>query len=205
MRLSDFDFDLPEGLIATRPARPRTAARLLVAQGDAVEDATVADLPRFLRPGDLLVLNDTRVIPARLSGTRTRATPQGDATAKVEITLLEPTADGAWRALAKPLRKLRTGETVRFGDTLSAVVDAMSDTDLTLRFDTHGAALDEAGLEYNNDDPQFRATMSVDLDAEGARKFLKLADAVEELDDVQNVYSNANIPADVMAQLEDDE
>ena len=67
------------------------------------------------------------------------------------------------------------------------------------------AALDEAGLEYNNDDPQFRATMSVDLDAEGARKFLKLADAVEELDDVQNVYSNANIPADVMAQLEDDE
>lgn len=67
------------------------------------------------------------------------------------------------------------------------------------------AALDEAGLEYNNDDPQFRATMSVDLDAEGARKFLKLADAVEELDDVQNVYSNANIPADVMAQLEDDD
>ncbi|MGW2673540.1 YebC/PmpR family DNA-binding transcriptional regulator [Kocuria sp. KSNUG] len=67
------------------------------------------------------------------------------------------------------------------------------------------AALDEAGLEYNNDDPQFRATMSVDLDAEGARKFLKLADAIEELDDVQNVYSNANIPADVMAQLEDDE
>ena len=144
MRLSDFDFDLPEGLIATRPARPRTAARLLVAQGDAMTDATVADLPRFLRAGDLLVLNDTRVIPARLTGSRTRATPQGEATAKVEITLLEPTAEGNWRALAKPLRKLRAGETVRFGDVLSAVVDAMSDTDLTLRFDTHGAALDEA-------------------------------------------------------------
>ncbi|GLS80148.1 tRNA preQ1(34) S-adenosylmethionine ribosyltransferase-isomerase QueA [Paracoccus marinus] len=144
MRLSDFDFDLPEGLIATRPARPRTAARLLVAQGDAMTDATVADLPRFLRAGDLLVLNDTRVIPARLTGSRTRATPQGEATAKVEITLLEPTPGGNWRALAKPLRKLRAGETVRFGDTLSAVVDAMSDTDLTLRFDTHGAALDEA-------------------------------------------------------------
>lgn len=144
MRLSDFDFVLPEGLIATRPARPRTAARLLVAQGDAVEDATVADLPRFLRPGDLLVLNDTRVIPARLTGTRTRATPQGDATAKVEITLLEPTANGAWRALAKPLRKLRTGETVRFGDALSAIVDGMAETDLTLRFDADGAALDEA-------------------------------------------------------------
>ena len=62
----------------------------------------------------------------------------------MEITLLEPTAEGNWRALAKPLRKLRAGETVRFGDVLSAVVDAMSDTDLTLRFDTHGAALDEA-------------------------------------------------------------
>ena len=144
MRLSDFDFDLPEGLIATRPARPRTAARLLVARGDAMTDATVADLPRFLRAGDRLVLNDARVIPARLTGTRTRATPQGEATAKVEITLLEPTPGGNWRALAKPLRKLRAGETVRFGDTLSAVVDAMSDTDLTLRFDTHGAALDEA-------------------------------------------------------------
>ncbi|MBV0892743.1 tRNA preQ1(34) S-adenosylmethionine ribosyltransferase-isomerase QueA [Paracoccus sp. Z118] len=144
MQLSDFDFDLPEGLIATRPARPRTAARLLVAQEGAIEDATVAELPRFLRPGDLLVLNDTRVIPARLSGTRTRATPQGDATAKIEITLLEPGPEGTWRALAKPLRKLKTGEVVRFGDTLSAVVAAMSDIDLRLRFDASGAALDEA-------------------------------------------------------------
>ena len=66
-------------------------------------------------------------------------------------------------------------------------------------------ALEESGLDYNNDDPQFRPTMKVDLDAEGAKKFLKLADAVEELDDVQNVYSNANIPAEVMAELEDDE
>ena len=63
-------------------------------------------------------------------------------------------------------------------------------------------ALDEAGLDYNNDDPQFRPTMKVDLDAEGAKKFLKLADAIEELDDVQNVYSNANIPESVMAELE---
>jgi S-adenosylmethionine:tRNA-ribosyltransferase-isomerase (queuine synthetase) len=68
MKLSDFDFDLPEALIATRPARPRRAARLLVAEGDAITDAGVADLGRCLRPGDRLVLNDTRVIPARLSG-----------------------------------------------------------------------------------------------------------------------------------------
>ena len=63
-------------------------------------------------------------------------------------------------------------------------------------------ALDEAGLQYNNDDPVFRPTMQVDLDAEGAKKFLKLADAIEELDDVQNVYSNANVSDEVMAELE---
>jgi S-adenosylmethionine:tRNA ribosyltransferase-isomerase len=68
MRLSDFDFDLPEGLIATRPARPRSSARMLVAEGDAIRDAHVFDLPGLLRPGDRLVLNDTRVIPARLTG-----------------------------------------------------------------------------------------------------------------------------------------
>lgn len=67
------------------------------------------------------------------------------------------------------------------------------------------AALDEAGLDYNNDDPQWRPTMNVDLDAEGARKFLRLADAVEELDDVQNVYSNAHISPEVMAELEADD
>ncbi|MCJ8504396.1 YebC/PmpR family DNA-binding transcriptional regulator [Kocuria flava] len=66
-------------------------------------------------------------------------------------------------------------------------------------------ALDEAGLEYNNDDPQFRPSMKVELDEDGARKFLRLADAVEELDDVQNVYSNADIPAEVLARLEDED
>ena len=66
-------------------------------------------------------------------------------------------------------------------------------------------ALDAAELEYNNDDPQFRPTMTVDLDADGAKKFLKLADAIEALDDVQNVYSNVEISPEVMAQLEDAE
>ncbi|WBU62985.1 tRNA preQ1(34) S-adenosylmethionine ribosyltransferase-isomerase QueA [Paracoccus aerodenitrificans] len=143
MKLSDFDFDLPEALIATRPARPRSAARLLVADSDGLADRHVFDLPELLQPGDLLVLNDTKVIPARLSGTRTRTTPQGDVTAKIEITLLEPAADG-WRALARPLRKLRQGETIRFGDTLSARVEALRDTELTLQFDAKGGALDEA-------------------------------------------------------------
>lgn len=144
MRLSDFDFDLPEGLIATRPAQPRTAARLLVASGGQITDSTVADLPGFLRSGDLLVLNDTRVIPARLTGTRTRPTPQGDATARIEITLMEPTAEGSWRALAKPLRKLKPAETIRFADRLSAVVESIGDGDLVLRFDAEGAEFDSA-------------------------------------------------------------
>ena len=147
LRLSDFDFDLPEGLIATRPARPRSAARLLVAQGDRITDATVADLPGFLRPGDLLVLNDTKVIPARLTGTRTRPTPQGDAVARIEVTLTEPTYEGGWKALVKPLRKLKPGEVIRFGDHLSARVAAIAEGEATLAFDATGAAFDAALAE----------------------------------------------------------
>ncbi|WBU61792.1 tRNA preQ1(34) S-adenosylmethionine ribosyltransferase-isomerase QueA [Paracoccus albus] len=143
MKLSDFDFHLPEGLIATRPARPRSAARLLLAERNGIFDRHVFDLPSILQPGDLLVLNDTKVIPARLTGLRERETPQGLATAKVEITLLEPNAKG-WRALAKPLRKLRPGETIRFGDALSARVVDMGETDLVLEFDAAGDALDAA-------------------------------------------------------------
>lgn len=86
MKLADFDFDLPEHLIATRPARPRTSARLLLAEGDRISDRHVRDLIDILRPGDRLVLNNTKVLPARLFGTRAR----GEAVAKVEITLLEP-------------------------------------------------------------------------------------------------------------------
>ncbi|MGA0539115.1 tRNA preQ1(34) S-adenosylmethionine ribosyltransferase-isomerase QueA [Neotabrizicola sp. VNH66] len=144
MQLADFDFDLPEALIATRPARPRTSARLLLAEGDGISDRRVSDLVEIFRPGDRLVLNNTRVIPARLFGTRTR----GDAVAKVEITLLEPAAEG-WRALAKPLRKVKEGEVIRFSDHLSATVAEKSDTDLRLAFNLTGgdfdAALAEAG------------------------------------------------------------
>ncbi|MFT5066383.1 MAG: S-adenosylmethionine:tRNA ribosyltransferase-isomerase, partial [Reinekea sp.] len=72
MKLSDFDFDLPERLIAVRPAKPRTSAKLLVARGDQITDSTVLDLVDVLRSGDVLVLNDTKVIPARLFGVRHR-------------------------------------------------------------------------------------------------------------------------------------
>ena len=139
MKLSDFDFDLPEALIATRPARPRTAARLLVAEGDRITDARVADLVTFIRPGDRLVLNNTRVIPARLFGRRQRA----EAVARVEITLLEPLPAG-WRALARPLRKVQPGEVIRFSDDLSATVVSKGETDLTLAFNLSGADFDAA-------------------------------------------------------------
>lgn len=144
MKLSDFDFDLPEALIATRPARPRTAARLLLAEGESIRDLKVADLIDIFRPGDRLVLNNTRVIPARLFGQRQR----GEASAKIEITLLEPQAQG-WRAFAKPLRKVNIGEVIRFSDQLSAMVAAKSETDLRLEFNLTGddfdAALNDAG------------------------------------------------------------
>ena len=149
MQLSDFDFELPERLIATRPARPRSSARLLVAQGDAITDAHVRDLTRWLRPGDRLVLNDTRVIPARLSGTRRRDGAQGVTEARIEVTLLEPRADGCWGALIKPLKKLREGEEVRFSDDLSAVLEAKEEGQGVLRFNLAGedfdAALNAAG------------------------------------------------------------
>ena len=140
MKLQDFDFALPEALIATRPAQPRTAARLLVAAGGGLQDRHVSDLVHILRPGDRLVLNNTRVIPARLFGTRAR----GAAVARVEVTLLEPQAGGGWRALAKPLRKVQPGEEIVFSDQLSARVAAKSETDLTLDFNLSGADFDAA-------------------------------------------------------------
>ena len=149
MKLTDFDFDLPEDLIATRPAVPRTSARLLLAQGAALSDRRVSDLPDILRPGDRLVLNDTRVIPARLSGQRFRSGAAGETAARIEVTLLEPRADGTWAALLKPLKKLRVGETVEFTGGLSATLTGVADGQGLLRFNLSGedfdAALAEAG------------------------------------------------------------
>lgn len=139
MKLSDFDFDLPEVLIATRPARPRSSARLLLAKGDQISDHHVSDLVEIFQPGDVLVLNNTKVIPARLSGMRRR----GEAEAKVEITLLEATPQG-WRALAKPLRKVLAGEEIVFSDQLSARVLAKTETDLELGFNLTGDDFDAA-------------------------------------------------------------
>ncbi len=144
MKLDDFDFDLPEDLIATRPARPRSSARLLLAVGDGIEDRRVSDLTAILRPGDRLVINNTRVIPARLTGRRLRDSAQGPVVAKVEVTLMEPHPSGGWRAMAKPLRKLAVGERVEFSPDLSAVVTGKGPEDVVLRFDRTGADFDAA-------------------------------------------------------------
>jgi len=149
MKLSDFDFDLPDGLIATRPARPRSAARLLVAGAATQRDAHVYDLPDLLRPGDRLVLNNTKVIPARLTGLRRRATGQGMVEARIEVTLLNPGPEGQWRALLKPLRKVQIGEKITFDARLAAEVTGIEAGQASLSFNLEGdafeAALAEAG------------------------------------------------------------
>ena len=144
MRLDAFDFDLPEDLIAVRPARPRSSARLLVAEEGRIADRVVSDLPSVLRPGDRLVLNDTKVIPARLTGVRRR----GDAAARIDVTLLEPRGDGLWSALVKPLRKLSEGEVVTFPGGLETVFAGREGDAALLTFSADGdfnAALERAG------------------------------------------------------------
>ena len=152
MRTSLFDFDLPPDRIALRPASPRDTARLLVVRpGEAPEldDRTVRDLPELLSPGDALVINDTRVIPARLAGERVR----GDSTAEIETTLIKRIGPERWRALAKPAKRLQTGDRIRFGHegrvcllgALDATVEEKGEGgEILLRFDFHGPTLDDA-------------------------------------------------------------
>jgi S-adenosylmethionine:tRNA ribosyltransferase-isomerase len=155
MLTSDFDFDLPDDCIALRPAEPRDSARLLVVKDGALDDRIIRDLPDFLQPGDALVFNDTRVIPARLSGVRQRVGPEGEAlTVEVEATLHHRDAPDVWSAFMKPGKRLKAGDRVRFGrevdgacelGRLDATVEAKDEDGLiTLRFDLTGPALDDA-------------------------------------------------------------
>lgn len=112
MKLADFDFHLPEARIALRPANPRDSARLLLVQpGSALRDLQVSDLPQQLRAGDVLVVNDTRVIPARLKGVRTR----GESRVAVEATLHRHLSAHVWTAFMRPGKKLAPGDRVAFG------------------------------------------------------------------------------------------
>lgn len=143
MRVDEFDFDLSEERVALHPASPRDSARLLRVQGERLEDLVVSDLPSILRPGDLLVLNDTRVIPAQLSGER--AAREGGDSVAVDVTLLKRLGDtgGArWRAFARPAKRLRAGDVINFGDGFSAEVEASEDAEAALYFNVAGAAFD---------------------------------------------------------------
>jgi len=119
MKTADFDFDLPEDRIALRPAEPRDSARLLVVRDGGLQDRLVRDLPDFLRPGDALVFNDTRVIPARLSGVRSRPGPDGETlSVDVEATLHHRDGPDVWSAFMKPGKRLKVGDHVRFATPL---------------------------------------------------------------------------------------
>lgn len=147
MHLDDFDFDLPADRIALRPADPRDSARMLVVDPHAVqviEDRHVMDLAGLLRAGDVLVVNNTRVIPAALTGIRRR----GDTSARISVNLLERLGPDMWSALARPLKRLATGDVIVFADgehALQAEIRLPETRDrLVLAFDRRGAALDAA-------------------------------------------------------------
>jgi S-adenosylmethionine:tRNA ribosyltransferase-isomerase len=150
LALSDFDFALPEGLIALRPAEPRDAARLLVVEPGRVgsgapaslADRAVRDLPSLLRPGDALVFNDTRVIPARLRAAR----PRGEATARIEIMLHQRIGADRYRAFLRPAKKVADGETLAIegADLEARLAGRREGGDAELVFSLSGAALDAA-------------------------------------------------------------
>ena len=150
MRTDLFDFELPPASIALRPASPRDSAKMLVAQPDGVlRDGRVADLPNWLEPGDQLVVNDTRVISAQLTGRRIGRGPEP----KIEATLIKRLDGSRWQALVKPAKKLSRGDVVRFGNEgrvcllghLDAEVEHKGeDGEITLSFSFHGPALDQA-------------------------------------------------------------
>src|SRR3954471_18820703 len=159
MRTDLFDFELPPERIALRPIAPRDAARLLVLRTGAqpeLEDRNIRDLPDLLRPGDALVVNNTRVIPARLYGRRIGR----GAEPAIEATLHQRLDGARWRAFVKPAKRLAPGDVVRFGDEgrvcflgqLDATVEDRSEGEVTLSFAFHGPVLDQA-IEERGDMP----------------------------------------------------
>ncbi len=138
MKVDTFDFELPSAHIAQRPVTPRDAARMLVV-GEELDDARVSDLPRHLRSGDLVVFNDTKVIPTRLAGRR--------GAAKVEVTLHKSVDAAIWRAFARPARRLKEGDRIDFAPGFWAEVKTKGEAgEVTLSFETAGTDM-EAALE----------------------------------------------------------
>src|SRR5215831_8204946 len=159
MRTDLFDFELPPDRIALRPANPRDSARLLVVRpghDPVLEDHLIRDLPHLLQAGDQLVVNDTKVIPAQLSGRRVG----GSSEPRIEATLIKRLDGSRWQALVRPARKLKPGDVVRFGEEgqgessvcllgqLDATVEAKEEAgEVTFAFAFHGPVLDQAIAE----------------------------------------------------------
>ena len=181
MKVDDFDFELPEDRIALRPADPRESARLLVIAGGQLSDRTVGDLPDLLRPDDVLVFNDTKVIPAQLFGLRER---EGNL-AQVEATLHMRESPSEWRAFLRPGKRVKAGDRIRFGHDQNACMLGQLDAtvaekgeagEVLLRFDFSGPALDDA----------IRAVGHVPIPPYIAAK---RADDDKDLHDYQTIYA----------------
>lgn len=151
MRVEEFDFDLPDDRIALRPVAPRDSAKLLVVTPPRdFSDRLVTDLPRLLHPDDLLIFNDTRVVPAALEGHRLG---RGQNEPRIETLLLERIDGSRWKALAKPGKRLKPGDRIRFGGpenlcllgAVEATVESkLHDGEIVLAFDFSGPVLDES-------------------------------------------------------------
>ena len=175
MDVSLFDFELPEAQIALRPAAPRDSARLMVVHGDGrIAHRRIIDLPDYLRAGDALLVNDTKVIPARLFGQRLRDTGQ----ARIEILLHRRLSDDRYSVLARPARKLGIGDELLFGDLRAHVTARGEAGEAEIRFAVRGAALDSA--------IQAAGEMPLPPYIAGKRK----ADA-RDRDDYQTVFARA--------------
>ncbi|HZD90202.1 MAG TPA: S-adenosylmethionine:tRNA ribosyltransferase-isomerase, partial [Pseudolabrys sp.] len=154
MRTDLFDFDLPADRIALRPASPRDSARLLVVKPEeGLDHRTIRDLPQILQPGDCLVVNDSKVIAARLKG---RRIGRGDTEPKIEATLIKRVDGSTWRAFIMGAKKVQVGDTLRFGDEgqvcflgeLDAQVSHKDEGgEVSLSFSFHGPVLDQAIAE----------------------------------------------------------
>jgi S-adenosylmethionine:tRNA ribosyltransferase-isomerase len=151
MRVDEFDFALPEDRIALFPASPRDAARLLHVRAESFDDRAVGDLPALLRPGDILVLNDTRVIPAQLRGQRAARSATG--AVALDVTLVkrllgDPRHGARWKAFVRPAKRLQVDDRIEFGEGFNAIVESRDGPEALLRFNLNEAAFDAALTQY---------------------------------------------------------
>lgn len=151
MRVDDFDFHLPESRIALKPASPRDSARLLHVSADAFTDFRVSDLPRLLKRGDLLVLNDTKVIPAQLDGRRAARGADGDV--QIDATLVkrlagDPALGVRWLAFVRPAKRVRVGDRIAFAEGFAADIERRDGAEAVLRFAMDHADFDRALAEF---------------------------------------------------------